>query len=114
MPGDSIENILKINKHLCLDVSHISLDTNLLLITKKYFKNIRHIHFSDNLNKADEHLLPNTGILPLKKLLKFLSNNKYYGSIVIELIPENYIESKNNKEIINILNRTFSFVNNNI
>lgn len=110
MPNESIKPLLKISNQICLDTSHLPLCFDPYVITKKYHKEIKHIHLSDNSNKVDEHLIPGNGSLSLKKMLNYLSKNNYQGVIVIELIPENYINILNDKHIIKKLKEAQSFV----
>lgn len=72
--------------HLTLDTTHIGTwGLDLLAVYEQLKARIVHVHLSDF--DGNEHRLPETGHLPLGKLLRRLARDGYEGTITLEVGP---------------------------
>jgi protein FrlC len=116
-------DIMKQFESINLDTSHIATaEMDILEYYEKVKDKVNHIHFSDSdmavdpkspWKIADAHMIPGTGKLPLKKLLKNLKADKFKGPISLELWYENYGKNITDEVVIKNLKAAKKFVETN-
>ncbi len=99
-------DVMQAFESINLDTSHIATaEMDIMQYYEKIKEKVGHVHFSDSDmrpspkkpgNIEDCHLLPGKGKLPLKKFLRQLRADKYFGPISIELWCEQYADKKGN------------------
>ncbi len=70
-----------------VDVGHANIqckENRINIYCRKYGSRIKHLHFSDNYGKGDNHLKLGSGRISWKKVIKTLKHYKYDGTITCE------------------------------
>jgi sugar phosphate isomerase/epimerase len=52
---------------------------------RRYGKRVHHFHFSDNFGQDDDHLKLGAGNIKWERIIKFLKNKGYDGTITVEV-----------------------------
>lgn len=88
-----IDNIKNENVGICFDAGHYHTHFNDEFDFKKFKNKIFAVHFHDNDQTGDLHLIPFDGTLDWKKVIKNLKDCNYEGPITLELCyRRNYLE----------------------
>jgi len=103
--------------YLCLDTTHLATTPlDLFDVYRKIKEKVAHIHLSDAIrlralqkNEEDDHLVPGEGKLPLASFLKQLKQEKYKGTISLELRPE-VLGEGDERKIVERLKKARNFV----
>ena len=94
---------------LVLDTSHLAVaGFDLLEAYQRYREKVRHFHISNNAGKGwDSHLPVDEGVLPLDELLTTLAQDRFGGTVALELDLRPYIGDPKAVQDVLVRNREF-------
>lgn len=95
--------------HLVLDTSHLAVSRfDVLQAYRRYRTKVLHFHLSNNAGKGwDSHLPVDEGILPLDRLLEDVVQDKFAGTISLELDLRAYLDDDEATRRVLVRNREF-------
>ena len=94
---------------LVLDTSHLAVARfDILEAYRRYRDKVRHFHISNNAGKGwDSHLPVDEGVLPLDRLLTELADDRFTGTVALELDLRPYIADPKAVRDVLVRNREF-------
>ncbi|HSJ53037.1 MAG TPA: sugar phosphate isomerase/epimerase [Anaerolineae bacterium] len=93
--------------HLTLDTTHVGTwGWDLLAVYERLKERIVHVHLSNF--DGQEHRRPDTGYLPLDRLLQRLARDRYEGAVSLELGPD-VLEAEDESKVLAHLRRAVTF-----